>query len=218
MAIISVYIPDSGIQRVYDAICSHYRYQSTIGADENGTPIPNPQSQADFTNGVVRGFIAEHTHVYELELARAQAEAAAANAGKVVIDNGATAEIYDYDMICVAAAKEQYDGLASVIAPGNTFHIPLSANGQDPATHYGAEVAVTETARQQLLVLELAGGTSTNGVQTLFYTRCTPDTDIAVSTNIPNYDIVGKPCAFTDVASHLGLQAIVPPAPPASGE
>lgn len=211
MAIISVYIPDTGIQRVYDAICSHYRYQSTIGADENGTPIPNPQSQAEFTNGVIRGFIAEHTHVYELELARAQAEAAAANAGKVVIDDGQTAQVYDYDMVCLAAAKDQYDALASVIAPGNLFHVPLSANGQDPATHYGVEAGITDTARQQLLVLELAGGTSTSGVQTLFYTRCDPQNHIAQSTNISGYDIVGQQCSFSGLISHLGLQEIIPP-------
>jgi hypothetical protein len=112
-------------------------------------------------------------------------------------------------MVCLAEAKAQYDGLASIIAPGNTFHIPLSANGQQPATHYGAEVAVTETARQQLIVLELAGGTSTSGTQTLFYTRCTPDTDIAVSTNIIGYDIVNKPCSLADLFNHMGLQIIL---------
>ena len=214
MATISVYVKDSDIDRVYDAIANNYKYQATTGFDDNGAAIPNPVTKAEFTNGVLQGFLAEHVKVYELEKARQAAEAAASQAGNVAVQNGATAKPYDYDMVCLAAAKDQYDGLASIIAPGNTFHIPLSANGQEPATHYGAEVAVTETARQQLLVLELAGGTSTNGVQTLFYTRCTPDTDIAVATNIPGYDIVGKPCAFNDLIAHLGLQVIVPPSPP----
>ena len=206
MATISIYVADADVTRVYDAIANNYNYQES-----------SAQTKADFTNSILQGFLAEHVKVYELDKARKAAEAAANNAGNVTVQDGSTAKPYDYDMVCLAAAKEQYDGLASIIAPGSSFHIPLSANGQDPATHYGAEVAVTETARQQLVVLELAGGTSTNGVQTLFYTRCTPDTDIAVATNIPNYDIVGKPCAFTDVVAHLGLKVIVPPTPP-SGE
>jgi len=213
MATISIYVADSDVTRIYDAIANNYKYQSTT-FDGAGNPVQNPQSKADFTNGILQGFLAEHVKVYELEKARQAAEAAASNAGNVTVENGATAKPYDYDMVCLAAAKEQYDGLASIIAPGNSFHIPLSANGQEPATHYGAEVGVTETARQQLLVLELAGGTTTNGVQTLFYTRCTPDTDLAVATNIPGYDIVGKPCSFTDLLSHLGLQVITPPSPP----
>jgi len=214
MATISIYVADSDVTRIYDAIANNYKYQTTVGFDGDKNPILNSQSKADFTNGIIQGFLAEHVKVYELEKARQAAEAAASNAGNVTVENGATAKPYDYDMVCLAGAKAQYDGLASIIAPGNSFNIPLSANGQEPATHYGAEVGVTETARQQLLVLELAGGTTTNGVQTLFYTRCTPDTDLAVATNIPGYDIIGKPCSFSDLLSHLGLQAITPPSPP----
>lgn len=196
MAIISIYIPDSGIQRAYDAICSHYGY------------APSKVTQSEFMNGVVRNFITEHVKVYELEQARAQAEAAAANIAEISIDNGLTAEIYEYDMVCLADAKDQYNGLASVVAPGNSFGIPLSANGQDPATHYGIEIGITETARQQLIVLELAGGTSTGGIQTLYYTRCDPITKICASTNISDYDIVGKECSFSGLISHMGLQTI----------
>ena len=263
MAILSIYIPDSGVDRVYDAICQHYRYQSMVQNPAGGqelitwsdsvennsgllpianlhgyagnelpdpivppfaqgesgilgvvtgiTPhaIPNPQTKAEFTNGVLRGFLAEHTKVYELEQARRQAEADAANAGNVPVDNGATATVYDYHMVCIAPAQAQYNGLAQVIAPGNTFHIPLSANGSNPPTYYGIEAGITETARQQLLVLELAGGTSTSGVQTLFYTRCDPTTHIAQATNIDGFDIVGKPCSFSGLLNHLGLQEIV---------
>lgn len=263
MAILSIYISDSGVDRVYDAICEHYRYQSTVpnpnggqsliawsdsvennsgllpiasgqGYIGEGLPdptippfvegisgilgvvtgvapqtIPNPQTKAEFTNGVLRGFLAEHTKVYELDLARRQAEIAASGAGNVPVDDGSTAMVYDYDMVCVAPAKSQYDGLAQVIAPGNTFHIALSADGQNPATHYGIEAGITDTARQQLLVLELAGGTSTSGVQTLFYTRCDPVTHIGQSTNIDGYNIVGQQCSFTGLLNHLGLKEIV---------
>ena len=171
--------------------------------------IPNPQTKAEFTNGILRGFLAEHVKVYELETARREAEAAAANAGNVTVDDGATATVYAYQMVCLEPAKAQYDGLASIIAPGNTFHIPLSVDGNDPATHYGLEAGITDTARQQLLVLELAGGTSTNGVQTLFYVRCDPITNIAQSTNIAGYDIVGSGCSMSGLLTHLGLQEIV---------
>lgn len=144
--------------------------------------------------------------VYELEKARRDAEAAAANAGNVVVDDGSTASVYNYHMVCLAPAKAQYDGLATVIAPGNSFNIPVSQNGQLPATHYALEAGITETARQQLLVLELAGGTSTGGVQTLFYVRCDPYTNLAQSTNIDGYNIVGQECSMAKLLEYLGLQ------------
>ena len=172
--------------------------------------IPNPQTKAEFTNGILRGFLAEHVKVYELETARREAEAAAANAGNVTVDDGATATVYAYQMVCLEPAKAQYDGLASIVAPGNTFHIPLSADGNDPATHYGLEAGITETARQQLFVLEAAGGTTTGGVQTLFYVRCDPVTNIAQATNVEGYDIVGQECSMTNLVTQLGLQEIIP--------
>lgn len=183
-----------------------------LGVVTGVTPqlIPNPQSKAEFTNGILRGFLSEHVTVYELELARRQAEQAASQAGNVVTDDGATATVYDYHMVCLEPAKSQYDALASVIAPGNTFSIPLSAGGTNPATHYGLQAGITETARQQLLVLELAGGTSTNGVQTMFYVRCDPTTHIAISTNVQGFDIVGQPCSFSGLLTHLGLKEIPP--------
>lgn len=170
--------------------------------------ISNPETKAMFANGIVRGFLAEHTKVYELDLARKAAEAVANGTTLVSVDDGATATVYDYHMVCLEPAKAQYDGLASIISPGNTFHIPLSASGTAPATHYGLEAGITETARQQLLVLELAGGTSTGGVQTMFYVRCDPQTHLAQSTNISDFDIVGKTCSFSGLLNHLGLQNI----------
>jgi hypothetical protein len=208
MAIISLYVPDGYADRVFNAIAAHYRYQEfEYSAGENGETVatPNPQTKEEFTNGILRGFISEHVKAYELEQARRQAEAAATEAGNVVVDNGATASVYNYHMICLEPAKAQYDGLASIIAPGNTFSAPLSANGELPATHYGLEAGITDTARQQLLVLELAGGTTTGGVQTLFYVRCDPVTKIAQSTNIDGYDIVGQECSMANLLTHLGL-------------
>jgi hypothetical protein len=272
MAIISIYIPDSGANRVFDAIAANYRYNENIGNPIGGqdiifwssgvefnnellpiasgqgyngplpgteiesgvlTPvvppfigglgsgemlgvvtgvqpaiIPNPQTKAEFTNGIIRGFLGEHVKVYELDLARKQAEQAAGQAGNVIVDDGSTATVYDYHMVCLEPAKVQYNALASVIAPGNSFNIALSANGENPATHYGLQAGITDTARQQLLVLELAGGTSTGGVQTMFYVRCDPQTHIAQSTNISGFDIVGQPCSFSGLLNHLGLKEI----------
>ena len=91
MAIISVYIPDNDVSRVYDAVCAHYNYQVNT-VDENGQPVPNPQTKAEFTNGIVRGFLSEHLHVYELEVARAQAEAAAAKAAAEALAAQSAAE------------------------------------------------------------------------------------------------------------------------------
>ena len=170
--------------------------------------ISNPQTKAEFTNGVIRGFLGEHVKAYELELARKQAEQSAGQAGNVIVDDGSTATVYDYHMVCLEPAKAQYNALASVIAPGNLFNIALSANGENPATHYGLQAGITDTARQQLLVLELAGGTSTGGIQTMFYVRCDPQTHIAQSTNISGFDIVGQPCSFSGLLNHLGLKEI----------
>lgn len=170
--------------------------------------LPNPQTKAEFTNGVIRGFLEEHVKAYELDLARKQAEQSAGQAGNVIVDDGSTATVYDYHMVCLEPAKAQYDALASVIAPGNLFNIALSANGENPATHYGLQAGITDTARQQLIVLEFAGGTSTGGVQTMFYVRCDPQTHIAQSTNISGFDIVGQPCSFSGLLNHLGLKEI----------
>jgi len=170
--------------------------------------ISNPETKAMFANGIVRGFLAEHTKVYELDMARKAAEAVANGTTSVSVDDGATATVYDYHMVCLKPAKAQYDGLASIISPGNSFSIPLSATGSSPATHYGLEDGITETARQQLLVLELAGGTTTGGVQTMFYVRCHPQTHIAQATNISGFDIVGKNCTFSGLLTYLGLKEV----------
>ena len=172
------------------------------------TFIPNPQTKAEFTNGILRGFLADHVTAYELDVARRQAEQAVSQAGNITVDDGATATVYEYHMVCLEPAKAQYDALASVVAPGNTFNIPLSANGEAPITHYALQAGITDTARQQLLVLELAGGTTTGGVQTLFYVRCDPATNIAQSTNIDGYNIVGEECSMSGLLSQLGLQEI----------
>lgn len=217
MAIISVYIPDGDFQRTLDAICNNYKYQENFTSietslDDELTPvqtvvtITNPQTKSQFVNQIIRNFISEHVKTYEVEIVKKQAVETINDSENIVVDDGATASVYKYNMICLAPAKSQYDALSQVIAPGNSFSVALSSNGQLPVSHYATEVGITETARQQLLVLELAGGTSTDGIQTLFYVRCDPYTNIAQATNIDGYDIVGQECSVSKLIQYLGLQ------------
>lgn len=215
MAIISVYIPDGDFQRALDAICNNYQYQenftvvqdpSEFGGESQIISVPNPQTKSEFVNQVLGNFIKEHVKSYEIEVAKKQAEQQVNNIQMVSVDNGSTATVYNYHMICLEPARSQYDALAQIISPGNTFSIPLSSNGEMPVTHYALEAGITETARQQLLILEFAGGTSTGGIQTLFYVRCDPITNIAQATNIVGYDIIGQECNMTKLLQYLGLQ------------
>ena len=217
MAIISVYIPDGDFQRTLDAICNNYKYQENFTSietslDDELTPvqtvvtITNPQTKSQFVNQIIRNFIGEHVKSYEIEVAKREAAETAQNAQNVFVDDGSTASVYNYHMVCLAPAKSQYDALSQVIAPGNSFSTALSSNGQLPASHYATEAGITETARQQLFILELAGGTSTGGIQTLFYVRCDPFTNIAQATNIDGYDIVGQECSMSALLQYLGLQ------------
>lgn len=174
----------------------------------NPATIPNTESKPEFTNRTIRKFLTDNVKAYELEEARKAAETAVNNNTVVTVEDGSTATIHHYIMVCLGAAKAQYDAVASFIAPGNTFSIELSADGNAPATHYGLEAGVTETAKNQLSALELAGNTSVDGVQTLFYVRCDPETGIAQATNIDGYAIVGQPCTFSDLIAQLGLAII----------
>lgn len=209
MSIISLYIPDDSVDRIFDAIANNYNYTEFINfSDENMNfiQVSNPETKSQFTNRIIREFLADHLRTYEMEKARIEAEQLAQNSATVIIGDGSTASVYNYHMVCIEPAKNQYDGLASIIAPGNSFNMPLSTSGELPATHYGLEVGITETARQQLFVLELSGGTSTGGVQTLFYVRCDPQTNIAQSTNIDGYDIIGQECSMSKLIEYLGLK------------
>ena len=174
----------------------------------NPSTIPNPESKPEFTNRAIRKFLTDNVKAYELEEARKAAENAVNSNTGVTVEDGSTATIHHYLMVCLTGAKAQYDAVASFIAPGNTFGIELSVDGNAPATHYGLEAGVTETAKNQLSALELAGNTSVGGVQTLYYVRCDPDTGIAQATNIADYAIVGQPCTFSDLIAQLGLVTI----------
>jgi hypothetical protein len=110
-------------------------------------------------------------------------------------------------MVCLEPAKDQYNSMAAVIAPGNSFDIPLSGSGVEPATHYGAVVSITEDAKAQLLALELFGGTQSSGVQTLFYVRCDAETSTAVYSNMVGF-ATGSVCDLDAVLVALDLKEI----------
>ena len=103
------------------------------------------------------------------------------------------------------AEAAKYNAMAAVIAPGNSFDIPLSESGAEPVSHYGAVVSITEDAKAQLLALELFGGTQSSGVQTLFYVRCDAETSTAVYTNIGGF-AVGGVCSLGSVLTALNLK------------
>ena len=87
MALFSIEIADSDVNRVIDAVCSNYSRQETVSnpnfdheqeeSEENPRSIPNPENSFKFANRIVREFLAEHVRAYEVEKAKAQAVAAA---------------------------------------------------------------------------------------------------------------------------------------------
>ena len=83
MAIFSVEIPDEDTDRVVDAVCYNYSYDTQIqnpdfdddleSGPDNLEIIDNPESQAQFANRMTREFLMNHTHSYELKIARESA-------------------------------------------------------------------------------------------------------------------------------------------------
>lgn len=73
MAIFSIEIADSDVERVIDSLCINYRRQEYV-FDNQGNSIPNPESKAVFANRMVREFIADHVKKYEIDLAKKQLE------------------------------------------------------------------------------------------------------------------------------------------------
>jgi len=77
----------------------------------------------------------------------------------------------------------------------------LSANGQEPPTHYGASFSVTEQIRQRLEAMGLA---QTPGIS---YWRCSNPEGILQTSNWPNQQ-TGMPFVFDDAATAMGLQRV----------
>jgi hypothetical protein len=69
MAIFSVEIADTDVERVISAICANYNYQDQVLNDDHEL-VPNTEDKYVFANRMVRKFLANHVRKYELDLAK----------------------------------------------------------------------------------------------------------------------------------------------------
>jgi hypothetical protein len=81
MATYCVEMPDADFLRVINAIAANYGRPDSVpnpnyAGDPNIEPetIENPETKAQFTNRIVRGFLAENVTAYEKRVALQQAE------------------------------------------------------------------------------------------------------------------------------------------------
>ena len=192
MAVLSVYIPESDTDRVFNAVASNHGWSSDSG-----------QSIQSFVNQVIRNFLQEHVKAFEITEARVAAEAAAIAGSHVDFEDATTVTPYRYFMVCVDAVKAQYDGIAGQLLPGAAFDVNLVDGVGN--VFWGLSLDATEGMRESLAAMELLGGTVSGGVTLLYYVRCDFVSGIAVSSNIGGFDRVGVVCSFGDVLSFLGL-------------
>jgi len=73
MAIFSVEIADTDVERVINAICSNYNYQEQV-LNENNELVPNTEDKYVFANRMVRRFLVNHVKKHEFNLAKKQLE------------------------------------------------------------------------------------------------------------------------------------------------
>jgi len=73
MAVFSIEIADSNVERVINAVCANYKRPDNI-VDNNGNTIENPESKAVFANKMVRQFLSDHVQKYEIDLLKQQIE------------------------------------------------------------------------------------------------------------------------------------------------
>lgn len=93
------------------------------------------------------------------------------------------------------------DGTPRNPATPELYGCRLSANGLEPATHYGSSFAVTESIRQ---ALESMGLDDTPGIT---YWRCGNPDGILHASNYPN-QVIEIPWSFDDCVLAMGLQRV----------
>ena len=117
--------------------------------------------------------------------------------------------------VYVVAASEAMPGAIAALdiaypcddgAPRNPaipelYGCKLSANGLEPATHYGSSFVVTEPIRAQLESMGLA---QTPGIA---YWRCGNPNEILHASNYPD-QATGMPWSFDNCVSAMGLQRV----------
>jgi hypothetical protein len=73
MAIFSIEIADTDVERVINAVSTNYNYEENI-IDNNGDTISNPENKYVFVNRMVRQFLSDHVRKYEIDLLKKQLE------------------------------------------------------------------------------------------------------------------------------------------------
>ena len=86
MAVFSIEIADADVARVIGAVCANYNRPETVSnpsfddeqeeSEANPRTITNPEDTFQFTNRIVRQFLAEHVSAYEVKQAKNAAAAA----------------------------------------------------------------------------------------------------------------------------------------------
>ena len=86
MAVFSIEIADVDVGRVIGAVCSNYNRSDTVvnpefdpveeESEANPSTITNPEDTFQFTNRIVRQFLAEHVNAHEVKQAKITAAAA----------------------------------------------------------------------------------------------------------------------------------------------
>jgi hypothetical protein len=86
MAVFSIEIADADVPRVIGAVCANYGRPETVPnpsfdpeqeeSEANPTTVANPEDTFQFTNRIVRQFLAEHVSAYEVNQAKSAAAAA----------------------------------------------------------------------------------------------------------------------------------------------
>lgn len=114
--------------------------------------------------------------------------------------------IYRYHLIVADAERQEANESARSVtgndADLNTYIVPLSADGQAPATHWGCSTAATESIRTGMLQ-------QLSGLQTVSFWRCAADGYALQSTNHGGSQAsIGEPFGFDDACAALGLSRI----------
>lgn len=73
MAIFSIEIEDTDVERVINAVCANYNWPEYV-LDNQGNTIQNPESKFVFANKMVRQFLSDHVKKYEIDLLKKQIE------------------------------------------------------------------------------------------------------------------------------------------------
>ena len=73
MAIFSIEIEDTDVERVINSVCANYNRPDYV-VDNAGNTIENPESKFMFANKMVRQFLSDHVKKYEIDLLKKQIE------------------------------------------------------------------------------------------------------------------------------------------------